>query len=76
MSLLAYSSSVFAQPPEGFDRIATNTNADRKGAEFCYLCIKRDPEAAPITDIQILTGGLCSLVRRHAELTARVMDCR
>jgi hypothetical protein len=43
--------------PLGYDRISVNTNQDRKGAEFCYICIKRDPVAPSITDVIILNAG-------------------
>lgn len=43
--------------PLGYDRISVNTNTDRKGAEFCYICIKRDASAPAITDVIILNAG-------------------
>jgi ubiquitin C-terminal hydrolase len=45
-------------PPAGFDRIAVNTNGGREGALITYLCVKRDPDADPITNIDTVHSRL------------------
>ncbi|EQC34756.1 hypothetical protein SDRG_07566 [Saprolegnia diclina VS20] len=39
--------------PLGFDRLNFDLNKDRTNAPYVYLCVKRDVQATPITDIMI-----------------------
>ncbi|KDO30779.1 hypothetical protein SPRG_04680 [Saprolegnia parasitica CBS 223.65] len=39
--------------PLGFDRLNCDLNKDRTNAPYVYLCVKRDVQATPITDIMI-----------------------
>uniref|UniRef100_A0A7S2RE64 Ubiquitinyl hydrolase 1 n=1 Tax=Mucochytrium quahogii TaxID=96639 RepID=A0A7S2RE64_9STRA len=45
--------------PEGFERIRVNINADKDDAPCVYLCVKREPNEKPITElmIRVLSGA-------------------
>jgi len=60
------------RPPPGFDRVNTDLNSGRRDLAPCsYLCVRRDPDAAPITGIQLLLHAVVKSSADAAKTTSR-----